>query len=81
MTLPGVYYATPEPLAVDGQSALVALAQDGTLSIIGMNGAVLRQTVVPDLDGKNARILAADLYQDGRQEILLYGSGALHSRL
>ncbi|MGO9412170.1 MAG: hypothetical protein ACLQCB_15635 [Spirochaetia bacterium] len=76
MTLPGVYYATPEPLAVDGQSALVALAQDGTLSIIGMNGAVLRQTVVPDLDGKNARILAADLYQDGRQEILLYGSGA-----
>jgi hypothetical protein len=76
MTLPGVFYATPEPLAVDGQSALVALAQDGTLRIIGMDGSILRQTVVPDLDGKNARILAADIYQDGRQEILLYGAGA-----
>ena len=76
LTLPGVFYTTPEALSVDGQGALAILAQDGTLSIVGMSGAVLRQTVVPDLDGKDARMLVADLYRDGRQEILLYGSGA-----
>lgn len=76
MTLPGVYYAAPEPLSIDGQAALAALAQDGSLSIVGMDGNVLRQTVVPDMDGKNARIMTADLYRDGRRELLLYGSGA-----
>ncbi|HUJ73583.1 MAG TPA: hypothetical protein VL359_01945, partial [bacterium] len=76
MTLPGVYYATPQPLVMDGQPALAALAQDGTLSIVGMDGTVLHQAVVPDLDGRNARIMTADITRDGRQEILLYGSGA-----
>lgn len=76
ITLPGVFYATPQPLVVDGQPGLAALAQNGSLSLVGMNGVVLRQTMVADLDGKTARILVADLYQDGRQEILLYGSGA-----
>jgi hypothetical protein len=41
-----------------------------------MDGNVLHQTVVPDLDGKSARIMTADLYRDGRRELLLYGSGA-----
>jgi len=70
MTLPGVYHASPQPLVIDGQPALAALAQDGTLSIVGMDGTVLHQAVVPDLDGRSARIMAAG------QEILLYGSGA-----
>jgi hypothetical protein len=70
VALPGVYYATPGTIRVDGRTALVVLAQDGSLRLVGMDGTVLRQTVVPDLDGRQARILAAD----GR--ILLYGSGA-----
>ena len=74
--LPGVFYATPQPLMVDGQAALAVLAQDGNLSLVGANGVVLRQTAVPDLDGKDARLLVTDLFRNGRQEILLYGSGA-----
>ena len=70
ITLPGVYYATPASMRVDGRMALVVLAQDGSLRLVGLDGTVLRQAVVPDLDGRQARILAAD----GR--ILLYGSGA-----
>ena len=76
VTLPGVFYATPQPLVVDGQAALAVLAQDGSLSLVGINGVVLRQTTVPDLDGKDARLLIVDLFRNGRQEILLYGSGA-----
>jgi hypothetical protein len=76
IAVPGVFYATPEPMLVDGRPVLVVLAQDGSLSMVGMDGAVLRQTLVPDLDGKTARIALADLDADGRQEILLYGSGA-----
>jgi hypothetical protein len=76
ITLPGVYYATPQPTVVEGKAALVALAQDGTLSLVGLDGTVLRQAAVPDLDGKRARIFAADLDGSGTDEILLYGSGA-----
>ena len=70
ITLPGVYYATPASMRVDGRMALVVLAQDGSLRVVGLDGTVLRQTIVPDLDGRQARILAAD----GR--VFLYGSGA-----
>ena len=76
VTLPGVYYATPEAISSDGRTELVALSQDGLLSEIGMDGKVVRQTRVADLDGKVARIRVADLDGNGRQEILLYGSGA-----
>ena len=38
-----------------------------------------RQALVPDLDGKNARIFLGDIDHDGTQEILLYGSGAFLS--
>jgi len=76
ITLPGVFYATPGTMSVDGRPVLVILAQDGVLRQVGLDGAVLRQTSVPDLDGKEARILVADLNGDGRDEILLYGSGA-----
>ena len=76
MTLPGVFYATAEPMIAEGRTVLVALAQDGSLSMVGLDGTVVRQAVVPDLDGRTARILVADLDADGRQELLLYGSGA-----
>jgi hypothetical protein len=76
LTLPGVYYATPQPIRVEGRPALVALAQDGGLSMIGMEGTVLRRANVADLDGKSARIFTADIDGDGKDEILLYGSGA-----
>ena len=76
VALPGVYYATPEPISADGSTLLVALSQDGALSEIGLDGRIVRQARVADLDGRNARIRIADLYGDGRQEILLYGSGA-----
>jgi len=76
LSLPGVFYATAEPMTVEGRTVLVALAQDGGLSMIGLDGTVVRRAVVPDLDGKSARILVADLDADGRQELLLYGSGA-----
>jgi hypothetical protein len=76
ITLPGVFYATPGTMSVDGRPVLVILAQDGVLRQVGLDGTVLRQTSVPDLDGKDARILIADLDGDGREEILLYGSGA-----
>ena len=71
-----MYFATPETLRVDGQTVLAALAQDGTLSEISLGGQVVRRVTVPDIDGKSARIQAVDLYGDGRQEILLSGSGA-----
>ncbi len=74
--LPGVFYATPEPITVDGSAALAALAQDGTVSLVGLDGAVLRQAALPDVDGRDARIEVADLQGDGRWEILIYGSGA-----
>ena len=76
VTLPGVYYATPQPIVVEGRPALVALAQDGTLSIVGLDGTILRQTMVRDIDGRSARILTADIDGKGTDEILLYGSGA-----
>jgi hypothetical protein len=76
LTLPGVYYATPQPTVAEGKQALVALAQDGTLSLVGLDGTVLRRAAVPGLDGKSARILMADIDGSGAEEILLYGSGA-----
>jgi hypothetical protein len=76
VSIPGVFYATPEPIEADGVKALVLLAQDGSMSMIGLDGRVMRQTVVPDLDGKNARIAVGDINKDGRAELLLYGSGA-----
>jgi hypothetical protein len=76
LALPGVFYATPEPTIVDGRPFLVALAQDGSMSLVAMDGTVRRQVSVPDLDGKNARIFLGDLDRDGGVEILLYGSGA-----
>jgi hypothetical protein len=76
VSLPGVFYATPEPIVVNGRTCLVALAQDGGLSLVSMDGKVLRQARVPDLDGKLARIFLGDLDRDGVKEILLYGSGA-----
>jgi hypothetical protein len=76
VSLPGVFYATPEPLVVDGRTVLVTLSQEGSLSEVGLDGRIIRQASVPDMDGKTAKILTADFYGDGRQEILLYGSGA-----
>jgi hypothetical protein len=70
VSLPGVFYATAEPMVAGGRLCLVALAQDGSLSLVSTDGKVLRQTRVPDLDGKTARILVVD------QRIFLYGSGA-----
>jgi hypothetical protein len=76
VTLPGVFYATAEPMRSEGRSVIVALAQDGTLSMVAMDGTVARQANVPDVGGKGARILAADVDGNGEQELLLYGSGA-----
>jgi hypothetical protein len=79
VTLPGVFYATPEPMDVNGSPVLVAVAQDGSLSMIAMSGTVTRQTQVPDLDGKSARVFLGDIDHDGTPEILLYGAGAFIS--
>jgi hypothetical protein len=76
VTLPGVFFAAPEPLPADGKTALAVIAQDGSLSLVGLDGGVLRQTAVEDIDGKNARIFIADLYGNKRRQILLYGAGA-----
>jgi hypothetical protein len=76
VSLPGVFFATPQPLPADGKTALAALAQDGSLSMVAMDGTVLRQTSVEDMDGKNARIYIADLYKNKRRQMLLYGAGA-----
>jgi hypothetical protein len=76
LQLPGVFYASAEPMSVEGRTVLVALAQDGSVSMVGLDGTVVRRALVPDLDGRTARILAADLDADGRQELLLHGSGA-----
>jgi hypothetical protein len=76
VSLPGVFYATAEPLALNGRTVLIALDQDGSLSMVNLEGKVERQARIPDLDGRQARILLADLDRDGAQEILLYGSGA-----
>jgi hypothetical protein len=76
ISLPGVFYATPQELRVDGGTALAALAQDGSLLLVGLDGIVLRQAIVPDLDGRSARICILDVDGNGRDEILLYGSGA-----
>ncbi len=76
LSLPGVYYANPEVVSVDGKSCLAILAQDGTLSLVGTDGSVLRQVKVPDVDGKTARIFIGDVKHDGGNEMLLYGSGA-----
>ncbi len=76
VSLPGIFYATPEPMLANGRPCLAALAQDGSLSLVSTDGKVLRQARVPDLDGKAARILVGDLNRDGGKQILLYGSGA-----
>jgi hypothetical protein len=76
LALPGVFYATPEIVQTQGTQAIVTLAQDGSLTLIGIDGLVLRQTSVPDLDGRNARISIASVDSSGREDILLYGSGA-----
>jgi hypothetical protein len=73
--LPGVFYATPEPITVDGSPALVVMAQDGTVSLVGLDGSVLRQATLGDIDGRAARIEVTDLGKGG-QAILIYGSGA-----
>ncbi len=76
LNLPGVYYANPEILSAGGRPVLAILAQDGTLSLVGMDGSILRQVRAPDVDGKTARIFIGDVNHDGGNEILLYGSGA-----
>jgi hypothetical protein len=76
VVLPGVFYATPETLRAGGQPLVAVLAQDGGLSMVGMDGRVERQINVPDIDGKKARIFIGDVNHDGEGEILLYGSGA-----
>jgi hypothetical protein len=74
LVLPGVFYATPEPVVVDGRSALAVLSQDGTLRLIGMDGSVLGETTLPDVDGRVARLSSAQV--GGSPGILVYGSGA-----
>jgi hypothetical protein len=74
LVLPGVFYATPEPVVVDGRSALAVLSQDGTLRLIGMDGSVLGETTLPDVDGRVARLASAQV--GGSPGILVYGSGA-----
>jgi hypothetical protein len=76
VSLPGVFYATAEPMVVNGRPVLIAIAQDGSLSMVTTDGKVERQARVPDLDGKNARVFLGDLDRNGMDEILLYGSGA-----
>jgi hypothetical protein len=74
LSLPGVFSAAPAVMKVAGTSVLITLAQDGSLSMIGLDGSVRLQVTVPELDGRRAQILCADLNGDGRQEILLYGA-------
>ncbi len=76
VTLQGVYFATPEILNADGQTVIAALSQDGSLSEVALDGRIVRQVSVPDVDGKDARLIAARLFGDARQQILIYGSGA-----
>jgi hypothetical protein len=74
LVLPGVFYATPEPVVVDGKGALAVLSQDGTLRLIGMDGSVLGETTLPDVDGRVARLASVRI--GAGQAILVYGSGA-----
>jgi hypothetical protein len=74
VSLPGVFSAAPAVMKVAGRSVLIALAQDGTLSMIGLDGVTRLQARVPDLDGRRAQILCASLGRDGRQEVLLFGA-------
>jgi len=75
LVLPGVFYATPEAVRVEGRTALAVLSQDGVLRLIGLDGSVLREATLPDVDGRSARLAIADL--GGRGDgILVYGSGA-----
>ncbi len=76
LSLPGVFFATPQPFPADGTTALAALAQDGSLSLVALDGTVLRQANAEGVDGKAARIFIADLYYSNRRQMLLYGSGA-----
>ena len=79
LSLPGVFYATPEPVVVAGRSALAVLSQDGTLRLIGMDGNVLGETTLPGVDGRVARLAAAQI--GGVAGLLVYGSGAFMTGL
>jgi hypothetical protein len=74
IVLPGVFYDAPEPLTVEGKTALAVLSQAGELLLIGLDGTVLRRVVLPDVDGKSARLFAADV--GAGQVLFVYGSGA-----
>jgi hypothetical protein len=76
VSLPGVYSATPAIMKVLGRPVMIALAQDGTMTMVGMDGLVRLQVRVPDLDGRRAQVLCVDPAGDGRQVILLYGADA-----
>ncbi len=77
IVLPGVFYDSPEPVRVEGTAALAVLSQAGDLRLIGLDGSVLRQATLPDVDGRNARLAAAEV--GGIEALFVYGSGAFIS--
>lgn len=74
LELQGVFYQQPTvyPISAMDEDALLTLAEDGSLRLIGLDGKVMLERKLGDCNGKEAKILLADLNKDGRKEIVIY---------
>lgn len=81
LDLDGVFYIAPVPVSsalksvmeAGRQKALVVLDSTGTLTLVGLDGEILREKKLEELAGKNSRITAFDFDKDGIEELFIYG--------
>jgi hypothetical protein len=72
----GVYYADPVPIARGGGvgPGLLVLSEQGVISIIDLQGSVVKAKKLEGGGDKNYKLTVFDFDRDGRDEIFIYGA-------
>jgi len=72
----GVYYADPVPIALGGgvNPGLVILSEEGVVSIIDLQGKVVKAKKLDGGGDKNYKLVVFDFDKDGEDEIFIYGA-------
>jgi hypothetical protein len=72
----GVYYADPVPIALGAgvNPGLVVLSEQGVISIIDLQGSVVKAKKLEGGGDKNFKVTVFDFDKDGRDELFIYGA-------